>query len=88
MVDKTVVDGTDLAKKHPGKSAYKGFYSLSRHIYQDDGVIVSEGFALDKEALEVLRAKIMTILIDELPPNKESKTNPDSNKSRQKKLTS
>jgi hypothetical protein len=67
MVDKIEVTVTDLAKKHLGKPAYKGFYSLAKHIYQDDGVIVSDGFALDKEALEVLRAKIMAILFDEIP---------------------
>jgi hypothetical protein len=49
-------------------------------------LLVTESFVLDKENLEIFRAKIMAILIDELPPNKESKTNPDSNKSRQKKL--
>ena len=89
MVDKIEVTVTDLAKKHPGKPAYKGFYSLTKRTYQDNGEIVAEGFALDKEALKVLRAKIIATLIDESPPNKESKTtNPDSNKSRQKKLTS
>ena len=30
-------------------------------------LFVNEGFALDKEAMEVLRAKIMAMLIDELP---------------------
>jgi hypothetical protein len=51
----------------------KGFYSIGKKIYQDDGEIVNEGFALDREALEVLRAKIMAILIDDLPV-KENKT--------------
>jgi hypothetical protein len=74
MVDEIVVTVTDLAKKHPGKPAYKGFYSLAKHIYQDDGVKVSDGFAIDKENLLILRAKIMAILIDELPPNENSKT--------------
>ena len=77
MIGKIEVTVTDLEKKHPGKPAYQGFYSLTKGTYQDNGEIVSEGFALDKEALEILRAKIMAILIDELPPNKESKTNPD-----------
>jgi hypothetical protein len=67
MVDEIVATVTDLDKKHPGKPAYKGFYSLSKHVYQDDGQVSTESFALDKEALEILRAKIMAILIDELP---------------------
>ena len=84
MVDKIEVTGTDLEKKHPGKSGYQGMYSIAKHIYQDDGEKLSDGFAIDKENLLILRAKIMAILIDELPPNKESKTNPYSNKSIQK----
>jgi len=43
-----------LAKKHPGKPAYKGFYSLEKHTYQDDGEIVTESFALYKDALELI----------------------------------
>ena len=84
MVDKVEVTVTDLEKKHPGKSGYEGMYSIAKHIYQDDGEIVSDGFAIDKENLLILRAKIRAILIDELPKN--SKINSDSNKSRQTKL--
>ncbi len=73
MVDIKEVYVRDLYKKHKGKELYKGFYSIGKKIYQDDGEIVNEGFALDREALEVLRAKIMVILIDDLPV-KENKT--------------
>lgn len=37
MVDMIKVTATDLEKKHPDKPAYKGFYSLTKYIYQDDG---------------------------------------------------
>ena len=42
-------------------------YSVAKHIYQDDGDVVTASFALDNANLEILRAKIMAILIDELP---------------------
>ena len=87
MADKIEVTVTDLEKKHPGKSGYEGMYSVAKHIYQDDGEIVHDGFAIDKENIEILRAKIMAILIDELPTYKNSKINSDSNKSKQTKLT-
>ncbi len=66
---------TDLFKKHKGKENYKGFYIVGKRIYQDDGGIVNKSIALDRESLEVLRAKIMAILIDELPPKKKSNPN-------------
>jgi hypothetical protein len=88
MVDKIVVTVTDLAKKHPDKPAYQGFYSLAKYIYQDDGEMVTESFALDKETLEISRAKIMAILIDEMPV-KEKKPNSSSttNESKQTRLS-
>ena len=67
MTDIEEVYVRDLFKKHKGKELYKGLYSIGKKIYQDDGEIVNGGFVLDKEALEVLRAKIMAILIDDLP---------------------
>ena len=87
MVDKVEVTVTDLEKKHPGKSGYEGMYSIAKHIYQDDGEKLSDGFAIDKENLLILRAKIMANLNDELP-NKEKKLKSSSttNKSRQTKL--
>ena len=67
MVDKIEVTVIDLEKKHPDKSGYQGLYSIAKHIYQDDGEILSDGFAIDKENLLILRAKIMAVLIDEMP---------------------
>lgn len=68
----------DLYKKHKDKELYKGFYSIGRKIYQDDGEIVNKGFALDKEALEILRAKIMAILIEDLPIKEDKSMSKDS----------
>jgi hypothetical protein len=34
MVDEMVVTVTDLEKKHPGKPAYKGFYSITKHTIE------------------------------------------------------
>ena len=42
-------------------------YSIAKHIYQDDEGIVRDGFAIDKENLLILKAKIRAILINELP---------------------
>ncbi|TVP41367.1 hypothetical protein [Candidatus Nitrosocosmicus arcticus] len=70
MADKVEITVTDLAKKHPGKSGYEGMYSVAKHIYQDDGEIVHDGFAIDKDNLLILSAKIMAILIDEIIPKK------------------
>jgi hypothetical protein len=78
MTDIEEVYVRDLFKKHKGKELYKGFYSIGKKIYQDDGEIVNEGFALDNEALEVLRAKIKAILIEDLSIKK--------NKSNSKRL--
>jgi hypothetical protein len=78
MVDIEEVYVRDLYKKHKGKELYKGFYSIGKKIYQDDGEVVNEGFALDKEALEVLRALIMATLIEDLPikENKSKRKDP------------
>ena len=67
MVDNIEVTVTDLFKKHSGKSGYRGMSSIAKHIYQDAEEIVHDGFAIDKENLLILKAKIMAILIDELP---------------------
>ncbi|HYG00029.1 MAG TPA: hypothetical protein VD815_08045 [Candidatus Saccharimonadales bacterium] len=67
MVDIEEVYVRDLYKKHKSKELYRGFYSIGKKIYQDDGEIINEGFALDKDGLEVLRAKIMATLIEDLP---------------------
>lgn len=67
MVDKIEVTVIDVEKKHPDKSGYRGLYSIAKHIYQDDGEILSDGFSIDKENLLILRAKILALLIDEMP---------------------
>jgi hypothetical protein len=61
-------------KKHKGKEQYKGLYSIGKKVYQDNGTLLNEGIALDREALEVLRAKIMAILIHEIPAMRNLKT--------------
>ena len=39
-------------------------YSVARHVYTDNGEVDTTGFAIDKENLKILRAKIDTVLID------------------------
>ena len=41
-------------------------YSVAKHVYWDDGKVDTVGFAIDKENLKILRAKIDAILIDEI----------------------
>ncbi len=65
MVDKLEVTVTDLEKKHKGKSGYENMYSVAKHVYMDNGVVDTNGFAIDKENLRILRAKIDAVLIDE-----------------------
>jgi hypothetical protein len=71
VVDKVEVTVTDLQKKHKGKSGYENMYSVARHVYMDDGIVDTIGFAIDKENLNILRAKIDAILMDEDKPNKK-----------------
>ncbi len=73
MVDKVEVTVTDLEKKHKGKSGYENMYSVAKHVYMDNGEIDTVGFAIDKENLRVLRAKIDAALIDDGKPNKKKK---------------
>ena len=65
MVGEIEINGTDL-----DKPAYKAYYPLAKHVYQDDGEIVPENIASDKQILLILCAKIMAILVDDLPTNK------------------
>lgn len=65
MVDKVEVTVTDLSKKHNGKAGYEGMYSVAKHVYMDNGEVDTIGFAIDKENLNVLRAKIDAVLIDD-----------------------
>ncbi len=67
MVDIEEFFVADLLKKHKDKEYYNGFYLVGKRIYKDDGEIVSNSITIDKEALEILRAKIMAIFIDDLP---------------------
>lgn len=74
MTDLEEVFVIDLYKKHKGKELFKGFYTVEKRIYQDDGEIVFQSIALDREALEVLRAKIMAIFIDDAKPKPNTKS--------------
>ena len=56
MADNVKITVSDLFKKNDGKSGYANMYSIAKHIYQDDGVIIRDGFAIDKENLLILRA--------------------------------
>ena len=51
MVDKVEVTVIDLEKKHKGKAGYENMYSVAKHVYMDDGIIDTTGFAIDKENL-------------------------------------
>lgn len=65
MVDKVEVTVTDLEKKYKVKAGYENMYSVAKHIYMDNGEVDTIGFAIDRENLKILRAKIDAILIDE-----------------------
>jgi predicted N-acyltransferase len=65
MVDKVEVTVTDLQKKHKEKSGYENMYSVSKHVYMDNGIVDTIGFAIDKENLQILRAKIDAVLVDD-----------------------
>jgi hypothetical protein len=72
LVDELKVTVTNLAKKHSGKSGNEEMFSIAKHIYQDDGEILNNGFAIDKENHKILRAKINAMLIDDgKPTNKK-----------------
>lgn len=73
MVNKVEVTVTDLEKKHKGKAGYEKMYSVAKHVYMDNGEVDTVGFAIDKENLKILKAKIDAILIDEDRPNKKIK---------------
>jgi hypothetical protein len=45
-------------------------YSIAKHISQDDGEILSDGFAIDKENLRILGAKTDAMFIDDDKPTK------------------
>jgi len=83
MVDKIEITVTDLSKKHNGKAGYENMYSVAKHVYMDDGNIDTIGFAIDKENLQILRAKIDAALIDD---NKKPSSPNTNKKPKQTKL--
>lgn len=72
MSDKIEVTVTNLEKKHKGKAGYENMYSVAKHVYVENGEIDTVGFAIDKENLRILKAKIDAVLIDDDKPNKKS----------------
>ena len=46
-------------------------YSVTKHVYMDNGEKDTTGFAIDKENLKILRAKIEAMLIDDDKLNKK-----------------
>ncbi|MDN5846275.1 MAG: hypothetical protein L0H53_08390 [Candidatus Nitrosocosmicus sp.] len=68
MVDIEEVYVRDLFKKYKGRPEYKGLYSIGKKIYQDNGEVHNEGFAIDEENLRILKALIEAIFIDEIKP--------------------
>ena len=78
MVDIEEVYVRDLFKKHNSNELYKGFYSIGKKIYQDDGEVFNPGFALDMKNLKIPRAKIMAILIEDLPIKEGKSKHKDS----------
>ncbi len=53
-------------------------YSVAKHVCMDNGEVDTVGFAIDKENLKILRAKIYAMLIDDDKPN--NKNNQDKQK--------
>jgi hypothetical protein len=74
----------NLFKKYKGRPEYTGLYSIGKKIYQDNGEIYNEGFAIDEENLRILKARIEAIFIDDIKPRQGKGLEP--NKSRQSKL--
>jgi hypothetical protein len=85
LVDIEEVYVRDLSKKYKGRPEYKGLYSIGKKIHQDDGEIYNEGFAIDKENLRILKARLEAMFIDETKSKKQAKAL-GPNKSRQTKL--
>ena len=48
-------------------------YLVAKHIYMDNGNVYTVGFAIDKENLRILKAKIDAALIDDSKPNQEKR---------------
>ena len=73
MVDKVDVTVTNLEKKHKGKAGYENRYSVAKYVYMDNGEVETIGFAIDKDNLRILRAKIDVMLIDDDKPSIKKK---------------
>lgn len=73
MADSEEVYVRDLFKKYKERPEYKGLFSIGKKIYQDDGEVYNEGFALDAENLRILKARIEAILLDETKPKNQEK---------------
>ena len=58
-------------KKHKGKSGYENMYLVAKHIYMDNGNVNTVGFAIDKENLWILKAKIDAASINDSISNQE-----------------
>ena len=81
MTDSEEVYVRDLFKKYKGRPEYKGLFSIGKKIYQDDGEIYNEGFAIDEENLRILKARIDAMFIEETMPKKqENALRPDKPK--------
>ena len=65
MVDEVDVTVTALSKRHKDKAGYENMYSVAKHGIMDDGNIDTTGFAIDKENLRILGAKIDAMFIDD-----------------------
>ena len=58
-----------IRKKVKGRAGYQNMYSVAKHLYMDNGEVDTIGFAIDKENLRILKAKIDAALIDDGKPN-------------------
>lgn len=76
----------DPYEKHNGKEIFKGFYTIEKEIYLDDGQVIDEGFGLDKQASQGLRANIMAVLIEVIPTRQKRSTIDSTNYKKTKKI--
>ncbi len=65
MVDKVEVTVTDLEKTIKENQDMRICILYAKHVYMDDGEVDTIGFAIDKENLKILRAKIDAVLVDD-----------------------
>ena len=65
MVDIVEIYVKDLYEKHNKREEYKGLYSIGKKVYEDDGEVDDDGFAVDKENLRILKARIDAMLLDD-----------------------